>query len=719
MVETSSGWAPPRARAAALVALALLLAAPAPAQTPDIDPDQPVTLLADRVEYDSDAGQVIAIGNVEVFFGQRTLTAARIVYDDNTRRIAAEGDIVLRDEDGTTIFADEADLDADLRDGLIKGAKALLDQQAKLAAVEGQRVDDRYNILNKVTYSPCDVCSDEPTPLWRIRARRVIHDQEDNVVHYESARLEVFGVPVLWTPYFSHPDPTVDRATGFLSPSLSTSTNYGYGLKTPFYWAIDDRTDVTLTPFITNETNPVGLFEFRRAFANGDLRVAGSLTQADFTGEDAIQGNLDTQGRFRNQGIDWGWDIQAVTDDDYLRFYDLSSESRLTSEIYARSYTREGFFDLAAVRFQSLRVGETPGLIPLALPDFEARRDLADDLGGGRLALFGSARALRRNNDGLDSERIGLGLDWSRQEILPIGLALTGFAEVRADVFRTSDRTTPGPDDTTFRFAPLAGVEARFPLVAEGVVAGTPVSHVIEPIAQAIVAPFATNDAAIANEDSLITEFDELNLFDTNRFSGSDRVEEGPRLDLGLRYALLSSGPVGIDASVGRSLRFEDSPDFTAGSGLREAQSDWVAGWSLRYDPYLSVRQRLRFGGDDNSLTRNAVSISTGIARARLTADYVFLAADSGTGVDEDREEIAANVFFGLTPEWSVTGNIRHDIERDALVEFGGSVRFANECCTLRAFVRRNFTATTNAPASTSFGVEVELLTLGGGGIGP
>ncbi|MEM1345787.1 MAG: LPS-assembly protein LptD, partial [Pseudomonadota bacterium] len=197
MVETSSGWAPPRARAAALLALALLLAAPAPAQTPDIDPDQPVTLLADRVEYDSDAGQVIAIGNVEVFFGQRTLTAARIVYDDNTRRIAAEGDIVLRDEDGTTIFADEADLDADLRDGLIKGAKALLDQQAKLAAVEGQRVDDRYNILNKVTYSPCDVCSDEPTPLWRIRARRVIHDQEDNVVHYESARLEVFGVPVL------------------------------------------------------------------------------------------------------------------------------------------------------------------------------------------------------------------------------------------------------------------------------------------------------------------------------------------------------------------------------------------------------------------------------------------------------------------------------------------------------------------------------------------
>ena len=432
---------------AVLLSLWLAAAPRASAQDlPEIDPEQPVSLVADDVSYDSTAGVLTASGNVEVYYGPRTLTADRIVYDDRTGRIRAEGDIVLRDPSGTTVFAEMAELDAELREGLIRGAKAMLGENTRLSAVEGRRIEDRYNLLAKAVYSPCDVCEDEPTPLWRIRARRVIHDQQERMVHYEDARLEFFGVPVLWTPYFSHPDPTVERKTGFLTPSFASSTNYGLATKLPFYWVIDGQTDLTITPFLTTDEGPVGEIDFRRAFANGSLRVRGSVTGSDFTGRDELHGHVDTQGGFTSgPGIDWGWDVRFASDDDYLRFFDFSNEDRLTSELFARRYRADGFFDIRALRFQSLREDEAFGTIPLVLPVVEARRDFADPWGGGRFGATVSAQSLFRP-EGEDTSRLSLGLDWERNVVLPVGLAVEGFAQLRGDLFLTRDSLTVDDD---------------------------------------------------------------------------------------------------------------------------------------------------------------------------------------------------------------------------------------------------------------------------------
>ncbi|MEO0624547.1 MAG: LPS assembly protein LptD [Pseudomonadota bacterium] len=681
-----------------------------------VDPDQPVALVADQVEYDADAQEITAVGNVEVFYGDRTLTADRIVYSDITGRITATGNLVLRDPTGATVFAEFADLDAALQDGIVRGAQSMIDQQSKLAAVEARRVDDRYNILSRAVYSPCEVCADEPTPLWRIRARRVIHDEEDRIIHYEDARLEVYGVPVVWTPYFSHPDPTVERATGFLAPEFkSSSNNYGFGLKTPFYWAIDEHTDVTLTPFFTTNDTVVGELEFRRAFFNGDLSFAGSVTRSDFTGESETHGHVDTDAEFRlRNDIRWGWDIEFASDDGYLRYFDLGDDDRLTSELYARRFTSDGFFDISTVRFQSLRNREPAGQIPFVIPDLEARQEFSEDFAGGRIGLFANSQGLLRNN-GEDTGRLSLGADWHREWVLPQGLALKGFAQVRGDYFVIGDSDDPDQDNSVFRFAPLAGVEARYPLIAES---GFGLSHVIEPVAQAIVAPYGGNDDDIPNEDSLITEFDETSLFEWDHFTGLDGFEEGPRLNLGLRYELFSDFGLGLDVTAGRVLRFRDANEFSTGSGLSSRESDWVGAWSASYDPYVTVSQRFRLGDDGLEVTRNESNVELRAGPASLAFQYAFFDADTGSDALVDREEIFARARLKLTDEWSVNGFVRRDLELDEFVSLGGGVRFANECCAVTFFGRRSFTDQDNVSDGTSFGLSVELFTLGGGSIG-
>ncbi|MEM7058284.1 MAG: LPS assembly protein LptD [Pseudomonadota bacterium] len=683
---------------------------PAWAQLLNIDEDLPVALVADRVTVDRESNTVIAEGNVEVFYGERTLTAQKIIYNDDTGRIAAEGDIVLRDETGVTVFADAADLDADLKDGLVRGARAVMGEHTRLAAVEARRIDERYNTLSKAVYSPCAICPDTELPLWRIRARRIIHDEEERIIHYENATFDVMGVSIAWLPYFRHPDPTVKRASGFLVPSFLSSSTFGYAIKTPFFWVIDDHSDFTFTPFLTTDDGVILEGEYRKAFRNGDLRLAGSATFNDFTGSDRIQGHLDTEGLFAlTEEINWGWDVTFTTDDAYLSRYDFQFGDRLNSEIFIERYRSDGFFDVSAVYFQSLRDDEPAGNIPLALPTVDIRYNLDDPWAGGTFGLFASGHALARNN-GRNAARLTLGADWERQEVLDWGLALTGFGEVRADFFAAQDDPAI-TDDFTSRFTGQAGIEARFPLISD---TRNGVTHVFEPVVQGIVAPYGGNNINIPVEDSLVTEFDETNVIDRNHFSGLDAFEEGPRINLSLRYERIASDGLEFNASVGRVYRFRQLNAFSAGSGLRDTESDFVASWQASFHPYVKLRHRVRFS-EDATITRNEFFGSLKVDPAELSTSYVFLESDPAIGAISDREEINARGKVKIDNNWSVTAFGQRDLQFGEFVRIGGALVYENECCSVEVTVGRRFTDQENSPASTSFGLNISLLTLGDG----
>ncbi|MEM6678033.1 MAG: LPS assembly protein LptD, partial [Pseudomonadota bacterium] len=513
-----------------------------------------------------------------------------------------------------------------------------------------------------------------------------------------------------YLPYFQHPDPTVERATGFLTPDFRAG-NFGFGLRTPFFIAIDDQSDLTLQPFFTSEDGSFLDLQYRHLFRNGALNFRGSVGTSTFTGEQELLGHVDTDGLFDLSALDdgarWGWDVKFASDDDYLGYYDISDEDRLTSELFLRNYWNDGFYEIEALYFQSLRGDEPAGDIPRVLPDVALRKEFGLPRVGGELGLFADTQTLFRN-EGEDTTRISLGADWEREFVLPVGLALRGFAELRGDLFLSFQDAGVGEDDTELRFAPLAGLEARYPLIWQQE-SGS--AHIVEPIAQFIAAPFGGNGEKISNEDSQQTEFDEFNLFSESRFSGFDAVEEGPRFNLGIRYELLSDDGLRFDATVGRVVRFAEADEFQAGTGLNGTTSDWVAAWSAGYRGIASVRQRLRF--DSESLSRNEVFGSLNIGPANLGAGYVFLEETPFTVSEDDREEITALAALQVTPEWRVSSYMQRDLQVDEFVAVGGSLSFANECCALDLFLRRNFTESENDPASTSFGVQLRLLTLG------
>lgn len=221
-----------------LILALLLMCLPTLTRAQDTPP-QAAVLVADSI-FITRERELVAAGNVEAFQGDVRLQAQEIRYNRQTGALTILGPITLRDGPDVTILASAAELDPDLRSGLLTGARLVLNQQLQLAAVQINRIGGRYNHLYKTAVTSCKVCNDGRPPLWQIRAKRIIHDQTEKQLYFDEAQFLIRDVPVFYIPRLRLPDPSLARATGFLIPSIRTDCNSAPGSRYPISscWAI-------------------------------------------------------------------------------------------------------------------------------------------------------------------------------------------------------------------------------------------------------------------------------------------------------------------------------------------------------------------------------------------------------------------------------------------------------------------------------------------------
>lgn len=291
----------------------------------------PATLVADTISIPAGGTRLIARGNVEVFFEDTRLSAQSITFDSASDQLTIVGPIFIQASDGTIFTADAAALDPRLENGILRGARVVLNQQLQLAANQINRVEGRYTQLYQVAATSCHICENGETPLWEIRAKRVIHDSEEQQLYFDDAVLRVGGVPIFYLPRMRLPDPTLERATGFLIPSLASTDTLGTGVKLPYFIRLGDHRDLTLTPYLATSTTTLEA-TYRQAYLNGELEINGAATRDDLV--EGTRGYLFADGIFDlGQDVILRFDIEHASDDDYLLEYDYSDKDRLDSEI--------------------------------------------------------------------------------------------------------------------------------------------------------------------------------------------------------------------------------------------------------------------------------------------------------------------------------------------------------------------------------------------------
>ena len=188
--------------------------------------DGQMLVQAAEVNYDYNNSRVAAVGSVQIYYNGSTLEADKVIYDQKTKRLHAEGNVRLTDPDGKITYANLIDLSDDYRDGFVDSLRLDTADQTRMAATRADRTGGEVTIFQNGVYTACAACKDNPKkpPLWQVKGARIIHNQTEKMLYFEDARLEFFGQPIAYLPFFSTPDPTVKRKSGFLIPNYSSST---------------------------------------------------------------------------------------------------------------------------------------------------------------------------------------------------------------------------------------------------------------------------------------------------------------------------------------------------------------------------------------------------------------------------------------------------------------------------------------------------------------
>ena len=584
---------------------------------------------ANEVNYDYTNNRVAAVGNVQIYYGGSTLEANRVVYDQKTKRLHAEGNVRLTEEDGKVTYGEIMDLSDDYRDGFVDSLRLDAPDQTRMAAARAERSSGNFTVLHNGVYTACAPCKDDARkpPLWQVKAARIIHDQTEKMMYFEDARIEFFGRPLAWLPYFSAPDPTVKRKTGLLTPSISSSSVYGGAIEVPYYWALAPDYDATFAPMITTKQGPLLQGEFRQRLINGaySIRAAGiyQLDKDYFIRSDGsttpgyrdFRGSLESSGLFAlNNKWVWGWDGVLLSDKTFFQDYNPHLSRYRTTDPFQNPYSEaisqafltgkgnRSYFEARSIYYYGFSEADVQTQIPIIHPVIDYSYTFDRPILGGELgyrlnfisltrqdadfdpitqsalnngtctqtadpAIKTSANCLLRGVPGTFT-RFSAEAQWRRRITDQFGQVFTPFASVRVDAGSMQIKDQPGVANY---IAPGDDNLVRgMPTV--GLEYRYPFINIqswgtqtIEPIAQVIFRPNEQQIGRWPTEDAQSLVFDDSNLFRVDKFSGWDRVEGGSRANYGMQYTAQVNQGGFVNVLFGQSYNLFGQNSFALG----------------------------------------------------------------------------------------------------------------------------------------------------------
>ncbi len=709
-----------------------------------VSPDKasPLLLQADDLVYDNRNNRVIARGNVEIYYDENVLLADEVIYDKTANALTAIGNVRLKESDGSVVNADRLTLSSNFREGFIRSLKALTQDDSRVAATNAYRKDGK-TIYENTVVTACKPCQEHPErpPIWRVKATRVIQDKEDENVYYENATFEVWGIPVAWVPYFYTPDPSVKQRSGFMAPIYGTDSNIGYFAAIPYYYGISPNFDLTLTPEFTTNAGVLMQAEWRQRLWNGfyDVKLAGAYNDnaQDFLGDRNWRGSVETKGDFEiNKFWRIGWNAILESDETFRRFYQIDSiySTERVSSIYLAGMGDRNYFNMTFARYGNLTgdayIYETgtydKTVTATAYPSLDYNYIHNKPVFGGELSFDVNALAMTVNDPAVagqictptstqvcpayrsETDHIVTQAQWRRTLTDDLGEKFTPFFFARGDLyhvgsFQDVDGVT-GSTDTFTRQMVGAGLDYRYPFVSNTANA----SQVIEPVVQ-IIARGGGSNKNVPNEDSQSLVFDDTLLFDINKFSGVDRMENDTRTNFGLQYTYQMYNGISLRAIGGESVHLAGTNPFDPTTGLGTDASDYVFGGYLDYMNRFRLVTQFRVNEQDLSISRQDYSLQTKLGFFEGALSYVAVAAQPELGFPTARDEIAGFVALKLTDEWTIFGDARYDIYSDEWVRNSVGIQYADECFIISVTYQHTYIDYLDLTPSTSVLVRVGI----------
>ena len=661
---------------------------------------QDFSIEAEKLVFNKASNIFSATGDVKIYFADVTIKTEALTFDKNSERIEFSSKIFIKTSQGARILGNSAEIDRKTRLTLAKNVKALIEKKFQVAAEE-MKIEEENTTFKKAIGTPCDVCVLNPQPSWVLKSERLVHDSKTKKLHFYNTWLEIFGVPVIYTPYLQTPEPGVMRASGLLAPSFLSSDLLGTGVKQPMFFELGDSSDLTFSLVKTSKINLIIESQFRKVFELGNLTLESAFLPS--SANDSIKGFLKIKGNSRlDQSTFLNIDTTLISDTSFLGKYGYDDRDRFLNLISFEKFANNKSLKTSILYHTSLRDSNT--VEPLILPDLRYRRykkfQNSKLLLREKYALVGISR---KEDSGYG--RLSADLELSKSWQTETGLLVRGTGNILTAAYIENK---VNESSYLLKVYPMSALEFKYPLFKNK----NKKSEVLIPIAQLVYSTDTSPSIKPVDEDSSTTEFDSTTLFKLRKIPGLDRQEKGLRLNAGIQYFNEYRKNYKYNISVGQVYRNKNSKDFLQSSGLNGYESDILLSGHISFREDLDIASKQVYS-KNFSLKRSDTSLNLTKPRYQVNTSLINLVSDPSEGTSADLKELTLNLNSSLTQNWSGKIGLRRNMVDNENINASMGFNFRNECIDIDLSLSRRNTATNLLPKDSRIDLVVNFGNIG------
>ena len=658
------------------------------------------SIKADKLVFNKESNVFSATGNVKIYFADVTIKTETLSFNKNSQKISFVSKIFIKTSQGLRVVGSSAEVDRKIRSTIAKNVNALIEKKFQIASEE-MKIEENKTVFKKAIGTPCDICILNPQPSWMLKSDKLIHNSKTKKLHFYNTWLEIFGVPVIYTPYLQTPEPGITRASGLLAPSFLSSDLLGTGVRQPIFFTLGNSADFTFSMVKTSKINLLIESQYRKLFKLGELTLDSAFLPS--SAKESIKGFLKIKGSSRLEHSTFlNIDTTLISDTSFLGKYGYDDRDRFLNLISYEKFSNNKSLQASILYHTSLRDVST--VEPLVLPDLRYRKLTKFPKSG--LLLFEKYSLVgisRREDSGY--ARFSADLELSKNWQTDTGLLIRGTGNILTAAYIENK---VHEESNLLKVYPMGALEFKYPLVKNQ----TKKSEVFIPVAQLVYSTDTSSPINPIDEDSSTTEFDSSTLFKLRKIPGIDRQEKGLRLNAGLQYFVEYKNNYKYSISLGQVYRNKNSKDFLQSSGLNGYESDILLTGNISFERDLDIASKQVYS-KDFSLKRSDTSLKITKNRYQVNTSLVNLISDPSEGTSTDLKELILNLKSSFTKNWSSKIGLRRDMVNNENINTSVGINYKNECIDIDLSLSRRNTATNLLPKDSRIDLVVNFGNIG------
>jgi len=570
--------------------------------------------------------------------------------------------------------------------------------------------------LSKGVFTVCKNRGKDKCPPWSLKAKKISHDKTKKTIYYDHAILKFYNIPLFYFPYFFHPDPTVKRQSGFLTPTFTNSTSVGAGFGMPYYWAISQDKDLTITTKTYKDENMLFLNEFRQAFRNGFLTLDTSYTEG-YKNPTSVKSKGSRSHIFTSLDLDFAKDenkdyesnfslqTQRVSNDTYFRIHDIntnlveSSNTNLINKISYEYKKNNTFLNISGSVYEDLR--KKSDRFEYITPNILFGKNFFTE-------SFGTLKFtsnVKHKNYQADKYTTFL---TNRLVFTPVtSINKSGFVNSLQGIIenknyeakKTADYKN---NDTINELTSVISYKSSLPMKKQGL----NFSKVFSPSFMVRYAPLHMRN--LSQEDARLNY---SNLYSLNKTS---EIEDGLSAILGYDFKINEKDKNGNDReklslSMGQVFNRKENDDMPSNSSLDQKTSDVVGDINYNFSEIGNISYKFNLDHNFNTINYNEISSNLNLGKIDLNLNYLEQRKHIGT-----EHYLVSGVAFNINDNNKLAYGSKKNYKTNSTELYDISYQYKIDCLTAGLVFRRQFYQDTDVNNQESLMFKISFIPFGG-----